>query len=440
MNYNRRRVRFLETFWFVPAVYNAAALVLVAVMVGLDYSVTTEMAYAGAVLLDVDLAADLLSTLAAAILTMTAITFSSIMVVLTTYSTQFSPRVLQNFMADGATQHVLALFSSGFTFSVTAMVFMNSQRTDDVIFSPVTGVLFGLVAIGAFVYFIHHTAVWAQVNNLGEHIAERTAGTIRRVTERELWRRREPIDDADRRCIDDPGARTVAAPTSGYIVFMDLETLAAHAREDDLTVVVDFPVGGYVVEGVRMLRLCGGGAAAIDPDRYQDCVLFGNEQTDEQDIAFGLRKLVEIALRAISPSINDPYTAATCLHRMAPLLTMLAQRDRGHAAVHDEDGALRLVTRDFSFEDYLSRALQEIRFYGRSDLTVAVTLLDVLALVAQGSAERFHEVLWRFGADAASAYAETAATGSGRAHVRQRLQALARVTGQRPASDAGEVL
>lgn len=438
-NNTNRPLLFRESFWFLPAVYNAVALAIAAITVSIDYVLTPKMAVAEVILIPIGLSIEILSTLAGAILTMTAITFSSIMVVLSTYSAQFSPRVLQNFISDRSTQHVLALFSSGFTYSIVTLLFMNKTKTEHVFVTPAIAVIWGFAAIGAFVFLIHHTAMWMQVNNLIGYLAERTEKTIERVMQREVHKQRAPHSDADEAALDPERGRPIPAPMSGYVILVLLDQLFKHAREAGEKVRIEVHIGEYVMEGQRIMTVWREGEGEVNETAYRDCVQFGDEQKDWQDIAFGVRKLVEIAVRAISPAVNDPYTAAACVKRMAPILGMLAHQDQRASALRDDDGNLRVVTKDFSFEDYLFWAFPEIRHYGKNDLTVISSIIETLTLVARDCPGKFHDTLWRYGFNTGRIFfADREVADAERDFLLGRIKMLAAVTGHEDRYDESE--
>lgn len=419
-----------DTFWFIPAVYNALAVVTAGATILVDYTVTNRTPVVGAILLPIAMSVELLNTLAAAILTMTTISFSIIMVVLSTYTSQFSPRVLQNFIADRVTQHILGLFTGGVTYSVSALLFMNDAYADTVFFTPAMGVAWALVAIGAFVFLLDHVASWLRVNNLIGIIADETEATIRRVTGQAVERHRGSLALEDLHVF---GERTITAraPTTGYVVYVDLDGLFRHTCEQDAVTRMEVRIGEYVIEGAALMDIAARSEAEIDPRRFARHVQLGDEQRNWQDIGFGLRKLVEIAVRATSPGINDPYTATSCIHRLTPLLSRVAHLCLREPAYYDDAGVLRLVVREPGFEDYLFRTFNDIRHYGGDDLAVVLAVLDALAIVAARGPATHHDALWRFGCLTAEGLGTSTLPDTGRSYLEQRVNRLAEATGRK---------
>lgn len=386
-----------ESFWFRPAIYNVAALVLAILAVLVDLQLTPETSVLGVAPISLGRTTEMLAALAGAILTMTTITFSGILVVLTTYSSQFSPRVLQNFVANRATQHVLALFSSGFTFCVLALLIVSEEKTYQLLVTPAVAIFWCLAAIAAFIFLLTHTASWLRVNNLIGYIAGETGQTIRRIRERPLNQCAQAVGSEDSRW--QQGGVEVNSVRAGYVVFIDFDQLLKQARQDDLLVRLEVAVGSFVVEDTPVMTLVGADSDRVQVKSYRRLVRLDIEPRSWQDIGFGIRKVAEIGLRAISPSINDPYTAATAIHYLSTLLVMLAQDEGTSSGFADDQGQLRLLVREPGFDQHLLRAFQELRRYGSEDNTTLAAILTALGWVATMSDPRWHDLLWEFGAD-----------------------------------------
>ncbi|SFR47412.1 Uncharacterized membrane protein [Marinobacter daqiaonensis] len=385
-----------ESFWFLPAIYNAIAFLLAITTVLVDYQLTPEMSLLGIAPLSLNRTTDMVSSLAGGILTMTTITFSAILIVLTTYSSQFSPRVLQDFISSRPTQRVLALFSSGFTFCISAMLIVSEEKTYQLLATPILAVLWSLAGIAAFVFLLNHTADWLRVNNLIGYIAAETSATIDHMLARDVNRMRQSVE------ADDPAwskeGVEIKSPASGYVVTIALERLIAKAASDNLVVRLEVYAGNFILEGLPLMTLTGENANDVKPGSYADLVRVDNEPKSWQDIGFGIRKVAEIGLRAISPGINDPYTAATSIHHMSVLLVMLSQFSEDRNGFFEEE-ELRLLAREPGFEHYLLSAFQELRRYGSKDNTTQVAILNALGWIARLVDHRWHSLLWDFGAN-----------------------------------------
>ncbi|GGY65759.1 DUF2254 domain-containing protein [Marinobacter zhanjiangensis] len=394
---NEARIKAIqESFWFIPAIYNAVALIFAIAVVLLDYQLTPDTSLLGIAPLSLSRTTEMLNSLAGGILTMTTITFSAILIVLTTYSAQFSPRVLQDFVSSRATQHVLALFSSGFTFCVAATLIISEEKAYQLLGTPLLAVLWALAGIAAFVFLLNHTASWLRVNNLIGYIADETRATIDHMLKRDVNRMRQYISQNDP-AWKKPGVM-VTSPISGYVVTIALDSLIAKAVSDDLVVRLEVAVGDFVLEGLPLMTLIGDNASAAEPESYTDLVHVDDEPKSWQDIGFGIRKVAEIGLRALPPANNDPYTAAASIHHMSVLLVRLSHFSADRNAFYSQQD-LRLLAREPGFEHYLLGAFQELSRYGSKDNTTQVAILNALGWIARLVDERWHGLLWDFGAN-----------------------------------------
>ncbi|MAL97798.1 MAG: hypothetical protein CL583_05025 [Alteromonadaceae bacterium] len=386
-----------DSFWFRPALYNLVAVLLAIAAVLLDLRLSEETRILGVASMSLERTTELVATLAGAILTMTTITFSAILIVLTTYSSQFSPRVLQNFVANRATQHVLALFSSGFTYCVLVLLLVSEREAYKLLATPGVAIVWSLAGIAAFIFLLTHTTSWLQVNNLIGFIAAETEATMRHMLGRKVNDRRCPVEAEDSRWCQ--AGLEISACKSGYVVMVGLEGLLKKAEQDGVIVRTEVAVGAFVAEGMPLMSLIGIGSHKPDYEAYRELIQLDIEPRPWEDIGFGLRKMAEIALRAISPSINDPYTAATAVQYLGSILIKLAARSPQNPGLANQHGTLRVLIREPDFEEYLLRAFQELRRYGSEDITTLAAILEALGWIARLSGHQWHDLLWGFGAD-----------------------------------------
>lgn len=394
---NEARIKGIqESFWFLPAIYNAVAFLLAITVILVDYQLTPDSSLLGIAPLSLSRTTEMLNSLASGILTMTTISFSAILIVLTTYSAQFSPRVLQDFVSSRPTRHILALFSSGFTFCVAATLIISEEKAYQLLGTPILAVLWALAGIAAFVFLLNHTASWLRVNNLIGHIANETRATIDHMLKRDVNRMRRCLSQ------DDPAWKkqgiVVTSPRSGYVVTIALDSLIAKAVSEELVVRLEVAVGDFVPEGLPLMTVIGDNASAADPESYADLVHVDDEPKSWQDIGFGIRKVAEIGLRALPPANNDPYTAAASIHHMSVLLVRLSHFSADCNAFYSQQ-ELRLLAREPGFEHYLLGAFQELSRYGSKDNTTQVAILNALGWIARLVDERWHGLLWDFGAN-----------------------------------------
>lgn len=368
-------------FWAIPAGCVVLAVVLAVLILRLDRSMDKDLAFTfGA---GPDGAREVLSAISTSMITFTGLVFSITIVVLQLTSSQFSPRVLRTFLRDRQTQLSLGTFVATFVYSMTVLRTVNSGNEDAFVPAAATTVALALllVSVGVFVGYIHHVATAIQVSSI---LASIGAETCRTIDERY-----PPGDLADQtaagRTVDRPGgppSAVVPARESGVVTYLDTHRLVRLAERADVVLRTGLRPGSFVPQGAPMLEIIGD-PAALDVAAVTGAVVLSRERTMQQDVAFGIRQLVDIAERALSPGTNDPTTAVQALDQLHDVLRRLATRNLGDGLYRDSRGRPRLATTAETLNDYFELAIGEIEQYGRDARQVrervAALREDVLA-------------------------------------------------------------
>lgn len=317
-----------------------------------------------------------LAAIAGSMMSVVSIVYSVLVVALSLASVQFSPRILGNFIRDRASQHTLGVLIGTFAYCLLVMRSMSSIEPWVPTWATATGLALGVVCIGFLIYFLHHIATNIQVANIIQRISDETEHVIAEVyPDQPRAAVAEPLGDV---------AYPILAHRSGYLQLVDYEGLAELARAHHLTLVLRVEPGDYVARGdelARVLRrrgepppeLATRGAGAFD---------LGPTRTMQQDVGFGLRQLVDIALKAISPAVNDPSTATLCIDRLGSLLSELAPRRPGARALLEGQEVLVWVPQP-SFADLADLAFNQLRQYGKADLAVSIRIAHALARIGR---------------------------------------------------------
>ena len=374
------------TYWAVPSAMSVAAVLLSIGMIQLDQAATPRLlqrlswVYTGGP----EGARAVLSTIAASMITVAGVTFSITIVALTLASQQFGPRLLRNFLRDFGNQVVLGTFVS--TFLYCLLVLRTVRGTDDAEFVPhlavTVGVTLAMVSLGVLIFFIHHVATSIQASRIIANVAEDLDRAIDRLFPEYIGADAASVDGAPA-STDRPGtergARAVAARTTGYVQAIDAEGLMTIARQHDLVVRVHARPGSFVRQGGVLLTVTPApGQADAEDKPFHDVFIIGSDRTGTQDVTFFIEQLVELAVRALSPGINDPGTARLCIDRLEHALCHLGGRRIPSGARYDEDGRLLVLACPLTFPDVVESALAEIGRYGRSSVSVTCRLLEAV--------------------------------------------------------------
>jgi uncharacterized membrane protein len=361
---------------------------------------------------DPQVAQVILSAIATSIMTVVSIVFAILLMSLTLASTQFSPRILVSFVRDRATQWTLGVFLGTFSYCMATLPAARSQPVAFVPVVTVTGaMLLALVAVGWLIFFIHHISQAISVNHIVDRIARETELVIDELMPYPRGRF-EPMSQPLPLIAD--GA-PVMNQRSGYIRFLDIKRLLYLAKSWRIQIRVERGVGQFVPAGVPLLWVSR--EDRVDPARAAELVGafdLGATRTMQQDVEFGIIQIVDIALRAISPAVNDPSTAISCIDQLSRILIRWLSKAPPASVLYDPPYVPRVVVPWSGLAGLLDTAFEQVRHYSVADLAVSLRLLraigdiagtvqqdDVRALmlerarlVVDGSAKHLSEVDW----------------------------------------------
>jgi uncharacterized membrane protein len=324
-----------------------------------------------------DDARSLLIAIASTMVTVIALVLGLTIVALQLASTQFSPRLLRNFLRDRVNQIVLSILVATFAYTSAGLYTVgvsNQQRVTDYPRVAVTGALVLLfVSLLLLVFFAHHLAHSIQIDSVMSLVERTTLDVVRKL----------PVSDVSPAPVPIPPdwAVPISAERSGYVQAMHLEPLITAASTHDALVTVAPMIGEHVIAGsplVWVWRPTAEHPRLREADwmpTVHDSVRIGFERTMEQDAAFGVRQLADIASKALSPAINDPYTAAQALDHLAVILSELAARPLGNAHLVDDAGRVRVVVHGRDFGYFVDLACGQIRRFGKAEPRVVNALL-----------------------------------------------------------------
>jgi uncharacterized membrane protein len=369
------------SLWFFPSV---AAVVALAAALSLAEVTPSPDSPLGQLPwpADGETASTVLQVIATAIIPATSLTFSLVVVSLQLASQQFSPRLLREFARDWVIQGVLSTLVATFVFSLTVLLGLNAQEQTPQI-AVLVGFVLALLSVAALLAFLGHLVRALRIDTMMVAVHDETVATIHQVY--------ASVDDPDPPRPSDPPVDGVAVPArrSGFVKVVSPEHLVATAAAADVVLWLSVRPGDHVVLGTPL-------ATAVRPDGSAppdevaeelaapvlEGIELGYERTAEQDVALGLRQLSDIAVKALSPGINDPATAVHAVGYLSDLLVRLHRHRLGPQVRADRDGRTRVVLPDRDHRYYLDLACGQIRRYGQREPTLLVALLRMLRDVA----------------------------------------------------------
>lgn len=375
------------SFWFIPTLMGIGAVGLAILTLNLDAHVSEEQArrfwlHSGGP----EDARNLLSTVFSSMVTMASLVISITMVVLTLAASQLGPRLVRNFMGDLRTQLVFGIFMMTIIYCLLVLRTVNSELDNSAVphIAVTLGTALALINLFALLFFIHvlaksiisDTAIRRVNRDLRKAISdllpkEGNGGVERRSTDGAL-----PADFDDR-------AASLWLSGEGYVQAIQYEKLVEIACRHKAVVRLDFRAGHFVIRNLYKVEIYPARQAGPDvAAELQGAILIGAERTPIQDLEFAMRHLVEIALRALSPGINDPFTAIAVVDRLGAALAELMLRKLQPEVFCDADGAVRVVGRASSFRGFVDVAFHQIRQAGATHPAVIIHMLSTIAQLA----------------------------------------------------------
>ncbi len=379
-----------SSFWFLPVLLMLAAMALAATTLALD--ARQEFAWGGLLYNGgPDGARVVLGTIAGSMVTVGATVFSVTMVALTLASSQFGPRMLSNFVRDRGNQLTIGVFIAVFVYSLLVL----RRVTDDADAVPDLAVsvalLLAIVALVILIFFIHHIATSIQVMSLVEVLAKDLLAGVDSLFPHVGGSSVASAGGAAQEVLGPEGlgpGRAVPAQSSGHVQLVALDALVETAEEQDLLIRLETRPGRFVVEGTPVARVWRRDGTEADvgeetTDRVGTAVTTGHRRSVVQDVEFPFRQLVEVAIRALSPGINDPITATACVHELSVALCRVAERPMPPRVLVDRDGVPRLVVaQPISFDRLVGVAFDQIRQAASTHVIVYLHLLEALTTIA----------------------------------------------------------
>lgn len=393
----RLLLKFRKSVWIYPSIISLISLVG-AILVGMADS-GSFLNLSGIVpeffLTSVELSKNILGVIAGSLITMTTFTFSTTMVVLTTYSSQFSPRTVENFLSDDDTMKALGVLMGGFVYSIVTLFFMKNSLGDQLVVSATLGIAYAIVCLVRFTMYIHHVGSYIQTNNLIDRLY--------REAEKKIADYMSILDEGTLIHESSWGKEDlvlrITSSKEGYIQLIDHSSIYRTARNIKGTVVMEKINGQFVTDDSTLFSVYFDEEIDIDQESIGglvNSVTIGKQKSEIQDFNFSMQKIAEIALRAISPGINDPNTANHCLRIIGVLLGKIAHVEGGYMLYKGEEDYPKVAYEIIEFSQELRSSYHQILHYGKEDVSVMQNLLKSIRFASEKASEENRKAIGRY--------------------------------------------
>ena len=383
------------SFWFVPLVIIVGMILLATINVIIDTRYEIELAELASFVFSggPESARSILSIIAGGMLGVAGTVFSITLVVLTLATSSLGPRLLRHFMHDRLNQVVLGTYVATFVYSLLVLSTIQSQQGQE--FVPRLSILFGIgisvANIVLIIVFIHHISVSIQADQVVSDVTNSLDQTVRKLYPESLGRSPAEEETVDLSFYYSEYSEKYEVPSthSGYLQSLDVERLIPWCVENDLWLELHLRPGDYAIRSLPIATLHS--KSKIEEDRAAEMERFfyyGDKRTPVQDAEFAVHQVVEVAARALSPGVNDPYTAITCIDKLTSVLTYLVRAEFPSPYRQDADGQFRVLARTLDFTGMLDAAFNQIRQFGASSPAVIIRLMDRLVILYRVARDR----------------------------------------------------
>lgn len=375
-------------FWFTPSFIVLSSIALAYTLIELEYQIGSSywlFRWPSLFNFGTEGARIMMSTIASSMMTVVGVMFSMILVVLVLASSQYTPRILQNFIHNRLTQVVLGLFAGIFSYCLIVLSFIRSD--DDGFFMPSLAVFFGfLMAIGgvfALMFFLYHVATSIQASVIIATVAAETNEAIDLLFPEVKGEAVKDYESSSWEIVQaDQNWNPVLSNKSGYVQRVNFEAITKLARDKQIIVLMEHGVGDFIIANTPLVSISLKEAPDQDLIRaLQTSFYIINHRSIKKDVAFGIRQIEDMALKALSPGVTETTTAVVCLDYLTLILSRLIVRPNP-SRFRCEDGELRVITKGPNFESLLSESFDQIRYIAKGDVTILLKMADSFRILA----------------------------------------------------------
>ena len=382
--------RLKVSFWFAPLVMSLAAILLAWAMYWVDVHIPNELLQNNRLILSGSVAElrTTLITIATTTLATAGVVFTLLTLPLSTVAAQYGSRLLRVFLGDRITQLVLGMFVATFVYCISAATSIPAETVqfEAPQVTATVGLLLMLATFASLILLVQHISTMLQAPNIAAAAGAELLDVVRAEIPDEIRSgddHRQSGQEAPDTLVETEGS-PVRVSDTGYIQYIDPQYLLTLIQERDLVIRLLHKPGHFVSRG-DVVALVWPAGRFDEQLEGQICHAFqiGNGRTPTQDVEYAVNQLVEMAVRAMSPAINDPFTAMTCLDHVGNGLALFIRQGEKGSHYYDRDGRLRLVLEPVTFDALLRAAFDMLRHASCDNASVLLHMLKVIETISQ---------------------------------------------------------
>ena len=388
----------MDTFWFIPVLIIIVSIFLSVSLVILDQGIQLSQDGLGKYFFvnSADSARSILSTISGAMIGVAGTVFSVTLVALTLASSQFGPRLIKNFMYVRLNQVVLGSYVA--TYLYCLFVLNAIKESDSYTFMPIISILFAIIAalvnIVLLIIFIHNIAISIQADKVISDVYENIYNQVDSLYPKKIG---YPLEDEKTSIVQNIKSKylksfSVKSQKNGYLQYIDGDSLLKLASKFNVLIELNFRPGDHLVTDIEIAKLYANNELKVDEiKKFYNQFVIGKTKVGDQDVEFSIHQMVEIASRALSPGVNDPYTAMTCIDNLTASLCLFAKIDFPSKYRVDEEKKLRLITNVTDFEGLVNASFNQIRQFATGSTAVIIKLMESLITIHKFAAKENHK-------------------------------------------------
>jgi uncharacterized membrane protein len=379
-----RLLAALKSFWFLPSALGLLGLLLAAASIWVDRTYSDVVPFfqsLGAVT-----TRTVLQTIATASITVISLTYSMTLVVFTLAAGNIGPRLLTGFRESTFTRLSVGVFCCTFLFAITVLNFVGDEHTPRL--SALVAFVLSIISVYVLIIYVHHVSSEVLVDN---EIAK-TAERIRDAISEFLGEHQGSASASRKMSFLEPG-KLIRARESGYVRLVETDCIVEAAKKHRCFVDLKVSPGAFLIKGMSVALVHGCDSKEIEEVIVCEAIVLGPSRQPDADISFSSHLLIEIALRALSPGVNDTYTALSCIDNLSAALSQLLNKEPPASLYCDDAGEPRLCFDILDIRELLENTLRPLRASGRGNLLVTQKLLHALRTMRNLCLPEYRDIL-----------------------------------------------